>query len=63
MPLSVNQWDQSRPDFLEDDTVAHCGTLVAGQFVYTVDNVYIATGWTEQRAVCSKVQKGVFQLL
>ena len=63
IPISVNQWDQSRPGFLEADTVAHCGSSVAGQFVYTVDIVDIATGWTEQRAVWGKGQRGVFQAL
>ena len=37
IPIGTNQWDQSRPGFLEADTVAHCGTSVAGQFAYTID--------------------------
>lgn len=63
IPISTNQWDQSRPGFMEADTVAHCGSSMAGQFVYTVDIVDIATGWTEQRAVWGKGQRGVFKAL
>jgi len=49
IPVQVNQWDESRPGFLEADTVAHCGSSMAGMFVFTLDCVDIATGWTEQR--------------
>lgn len=54
IPIKTNQWEEFRPGFLEADTVAHCGTSIAGEYVYTVDFVDIATGWTEQRAVWSK---------
>src|SRR5690606_37351354 len=46
IPISTNQWDESRPGFMEADTVAHCGNSTAGSFVYTVNLVDIATGWT-----------------
>jgi hypothetical protein len=61
IPLKTNQWDETRPGFLEADTVAHCGDTVAGMFVYTVDCVDIATGWTEQRAVWGKGETGVLE--
>ncbi|MGD0885039.1 MAG: integrase [Thermodesulfovibrionales bacterium] len=54
IPIKTNQWDESRPGFLEADTVAHCGTSMAGMFAFTLDCVDIATGWTEQRAVWGK---------
>lgn len=54
IPVQVNQWDESRPGFLEADTVAHCGSSMAGMFVFTLDCVDIATGWTEQRALWGK---------
>lgn len=47
IPIKTNQWDESRPGFLEADTVAHCGTSMAGMFAFTIDGVDIATGWTE----------------
>ncbi len=54
IPVKTNQWDESRPGFLEADTVAHCGSSTEGMYVNTVDCVDIATGWTEQRAVWGK---------
>lgn len=51
IPIKTNQWDETKPGFLEADTVAHCGSSMAGTFVYSLDTVDIATGWTEQRAI------------
>jgi len=61
VPIQTNQWDESRPGFLEADTVAHCGESLSGTFVYTVDTVDIATGWTEQRAVWGRGETGVLE--
>lgn len=59
IPIQTECWDEQRPGFLEADTVAHCGTSMGGMFVYTVDTVDIATGWTEQRAVWGRGETGV----
>jgi hypothetical protein len=61
IPIQTNQWDESRPGFLEADTVAHCGETLSGMFVYTIDTVDIATGWTEQRAIWGKGERGVLE--
>lgn len=61
IPIATNQWDESRPGFLEADTVAHCGESLSGMFVYTIDFVDIATGWTEQRAIWGKGERGVLE--
>ena len=63
IPINTNQWDETRPGYLEADTVAHCGTSVAGSFVYTVNMVDIATGWSEQRAIWGKGYRGVEQIM
>jgi hypothetical protein len=63
IPIRTNQWDQSQPGFLEADTVAHCGSSLDGMFLYTVNTVDIATGWTEQRAVWGKGEMGVFKAI
>ena len=47
IPIKTNQWDESRPGFLEADTVAHCGNSLSGMFAYTIDGVDIATGWSD----------------
>jgi len=63
IPIKTGQWDESRPGYLESDTVAHCGTSAFGSFVYTVNTVDIATGWTEQRALWGKGYQGMRKAL
>lgn len=61
IPVKTGQWNEQKPGFLEADTVAHCGTSVAGMFVYTLNCVDIASGWTEQRACWGKGEKGIME--
>jgi hypothetical protein len=61
IPVKTGQWDEQNPGFLEADTVAHCGNSVAGMFVYSLNCVDIASGWTEQRACWGKGEKGVLE--
>jgi 5S rRNA maturation endonuclease (ribonuclease M5) len=63
VPIKMDQWNETIPGFIEADTVAHCGSSVAGQFVYTLNVVDIATGWTEQRAVWGKGKAGIFEAI
>jgi len=63
IPIKTNQWDERVPGFIEADTVAHCGTSMAGMFVFTLNTVDIATGWTEQRALWGKGEHGVLEAL
>ena len=60
IPIQTNQWDEHRVGFLEADTVAHCGGSLAGTFIWTLDCVDIASGWTAQRAVWGKGEHNVF---
>ena len=61
IPIKTNQWDETKPGFLEADTIAHCGETLLGQFAYTIDTVDIVTGWTEQRAVWGKGETEVLR--
>jgi hypothetical protein len=63
IPVKTKQWDETKPGFLEADTVAHCGDSVAGMFVYTINCVDIATGWNQQRAAWGKGERGVLQAI
>lgn len=63
VPISTDQWDITRPGFLEADSVAHCGTSAEGMFVFTVNCIDLATGWREQRAVWGKGERGVLLVL
>lgn len=59
IPIRQGIWEERHPGFLEADTVAHCGTSLMGQFVWTLDMTDIATHWTECRAVWHKAAQGV----
>ncbi len=63
IPIKTNQWNESKPGFVEADTVAHCGDSIEGDYVNTVDLVDIATGWTEQGACWGKGEAGVLDAL
>lgn len=47
------------PGFIEADTVAHCGTSLAGEFVNTLTMTDIFTGWTGNRGVFKKESRKV----
>jgi hypothetical protein len=59
--VKTNQWDETRPGFLEADTVALCGGSLLGDFVYIIDYTDIATTWGEQRAVFAKGETAVLE--
>lgn len=63
IPIKTDQWNETEPGFVEMDTVAHCGTSLAGMFVYTLNTVDIASLWTEPRAIWGKGQTGVVKAL
>lgn len=54
IPIRITNWDTRRIGFVEMDTVAHNGGNPSGEFVYSLDMVKIATGWSEQYAVLGK---------
>jgi hypothetical protein len=59
--IKTNQWDESRPGFLEADSVALCGQRLEGEFVYIIDYTDIASAWTEQRAIWGKGEGAVLE--
>jgi hypothetical protein len=61
IPVSTNQWDTSQVGFMEADTVAHCGTSLMGNFVWSITMTDIFSGWTEMRATWNKGATGVMQ--
>jgi hypothetical protein len=56
-------WDDGRPGFLEIDLVAHCGTSGAGEFLFTLSAVDVATGWMGLEGVLNKGELAVFEAL
>lgn len=63
IPVSTDQWNESRPGFFEADTVAHCGTSLMGDFAWSLTFTDICTGWTENRTVWGKGSLGVLEAI
>jgi hypothetical protein len=61
IPIRTGTWDLTRPGYLEADTVAHCGTTLAGNFIWSITYTDIFSAWTEGRAVWNKGAAGVVQ--
>ena len=59
IPIKTNQWNEKIPGFVEADTVAHCGTSLAGSFIWSITLTDIYSGWTENAAVWNKGAHGV----
>jgi len=63
IPIKTDHWDVTLPGYLEIDLVSHSGPSAAGEFIYTLDCVDIATGWVERQAVMGKGQLGIVAAL
>lgn len=59
VPVQGEVWDEKRPGFLEADSVAHCGTSLRGDFIWSLVYTDLASGWTAGRAVWNKGAHGV----
>ncbi|MBW2209069.1 MAG: DDE-type integrase/transposase/recombinase [Deltaproteobacteria bacterium] len=56
-------WHETEPGFFEADCVAHCGTSVAGMFLWSLVLTDVATGWTECLALRHRSQSAVINAL
>ena len=61
IPIRTHSWDISQPGFMEADTVAHCGTTLAGDFIWSLTLTDIHSGWTEARATWNNGATGVIE--
>jgi hypothetical protein len=59
IPIRTGSWDLSQPGYVEADSVAHCGSSLAGEFIWSLTYTDIWSGWTEGRAVWNKGARGV----
>lgn len=59
IPIRITNWNTRHIGFMEMDTVAHNGGDPSGEFIYSLDMVEIATGWSEQIAVLGKGEKEI----
>jgi hypothetical protein len=61
IPIRTDNWDIHRPGFLEADTVAHCGSSLAGDFIWSAVFTDIFSTWTAGRALWNKGALGVVE--
>lgn len=54
IPISVGEWKDVLPGTLQVDTVAHCGSTLKGDFVYTFNATDVPTLWNILRAQWNK---------
>lgn len=57
IPLKLLDHAVTEPGFVESDTVAHCGTSLAGNFISSLTITDLYSGWTENRAVLTKTSE------
>src|SRR6266566_4740820 len=64
IPIRTFQdWNETRPGFLEADLVAHCSTQAEGAYLYTLTLTDVATGWTECLPLLNRGQDAVIAAL
>ena len=59
VPIQGEVWNEQRIGFMEADSVAHCGSSLAGNFIWSLTYTDLACTWTEGRAVWNKGSSGV----
>jgi hypothetical protein len=61
IPVRVyTPWDEQHPGFVEVDLVAHGDDSASGEFLFSLNTVDVATGWTETVAIADKGQAAAF---
>ena len=61
IPIQGEVWNENQAGFLEADSVAHCGSSLAGSFVWSLTYTDITSTWTSGRAVWNKGGAGVLE--
>ncbi len=54
IPIRRIPWDIQEPGHFELDLVHHCGGRTEGEYVYTLQLVDVATGWSGRRAILGR---------
>lgn len=54
VPIFTGPWEDKPPGYGQIDTVAHCGSSLAGDYAYTLNYTDAATMWSCQRAQWNK---------
>lgn len=59
--IRAERWATREVGWTEVDTVAHCGTDMGGNFIWSLTSVEICSGWTEVRCVWNRGQEATFE--
>jgi len=59
IPMRTIAWDETEPGHFEVDLVHHGGPEPAGDYVYTLQMIDVATGWSERVAVLGRGQRAM----
>jgi len=59
IPIEILNYKIQKPGAIQADTVLHCGNKIAGEYAHSLTMTDIASGWTENRAIWTKVAKQV----
>jgi len=59
IPMRKIAWDQSEPGHFEVDLVHHGGAEPSGDYLYTLQLIDVATGWSERVAVLGRSQRAM----
>ena len=54
LPAGRIAWDIAEPGHFEVDVVHHCGAKAQGEYVYTLQLIDVATGWSERGAILGR---------
>jgi hypothetical protein len=57
IPIFTGPWKEVSPGVGQVDTVVHCGSTLAGNMIYTLNYIDIATSWEVLRAQWNKGQE------
>jgi hypothetical protein len=60
---TFQEWNETKPGFMEADLVAHCGSHADGSYLYTLTLTDIATGWTECLPLLNRGESAVVAAL
>ena len=57
IPVKLSdEWDRNRLGNIQTDLIEHCGQSAKGEYINTISNTDIATGWWEGEAIMSRGQ-------
>ena len=63
VPINTLDAKITKPGHVQTDTVAHCGTSMAGHFLSSITVTDVYSTWTENRSISEKTGKAVAEMM